>query len=260
MRSGFYTDTARIDGTERMAAYEVYDDPKAAEARLWAEPYREFNLTLNVPPDFRFRVEEPALDLGKQPHNTAASTGKPHPWSARPLTITNLGNVNLLNLRIAPDRAYLSARDPRRSGCLYTPDSDYDALALYDGAAADKGSATSGLGVRIPWGTPEPGVSDVPEQPTTPYTRKYVWWSFGGDDPANPDPNRWEDATGNAFLAGALRKARPDAPSPSVLRGRWHRRLVDQSGYVGPSGRDHPLRPARGRLLEPVRPLRGPQR
>jgi hypothetical protein len=231
----YYTDPARMDGTERMAAYELCDDPTAAEARLWAEPYREFNLTLNVPPDFRFRVEEPALDLGKQPHNTAASTGRPHPWSARPLTITNLGNVNLLNLRIAPDRAYLSARDPRRSGCLYTPDSDYDALALYNAAAADKGSATSGLGVRIPWGTPEPGVSDVPEQPTTPYTRKYVWWSFGGDDPANPDPNRWEDATGNAFLAGALRKARPDAPSPSVLRGRWHAGASwTESGYVGP--------------------------
>src|SRR5690606_8050572 len=55
----YYTDPARMDGTERMAAYELCDDPTAAEARLWAEPYREFNRTLNVPPDFRFRVEEP---------------------------------------------------------------------------------------------------------------------------------------------------------------------------------------------------------
>lgn len=96
------------------------------------EPYREFRISLVVPPDIRLRVEEETVDLGTVPHgfgihpDTTNFAFRPplsdsdpvyntNPWYQslkpfwKPFTVRSLSNVNLLNVRAVGSVDYLNA-------------------------------------------------------------------------------------------------------------------------------------------------------
>ncbi len=98
------------------------------------EPYREFRVTLGVPPDMRLRVEEDTIDIGAVPHGFGVhpdptnfafrppvSDSDPvyqtNPWYQalkpfwKPFTVRSLSNVNLLNVRAVGSVDYLDASD-----------------------------------------------------------------------------------------------------------------------------------------------------
>ncbi len=76
--------------------------------------YRGFNLSIGVNPDWKVAVTTPNVDLGSLSAGTAlvpgtvssqGNVGPANPWAPntyfQPFTVTNEGNVNLLDLRIA---------------------------------------------------------------------------------------------------------------------------------------------------------------
>jgi len=96
------------------------------------EPYREFRITLGVPPDMRLRVEEETVDIGAVPHgfgvhpdpanfafrppvSDADPVYNTNPWyqaikpAWKPFTVRSLSNVNLLNVRAVGSVDYLDA-------------------------------------------------------------------------------------------------------------------------------------------------------
>lgn len=96
------------------------------------EPYREFRVTLGVPPDMRLRVEEETVDIGAVPHGFGVhpdpsthafrppiSDSDPtylnDPWYQalkpfwKPFTVRSLSNVNLLNVRAVGSVDYLDS-------------------------------------------------------------------------------------------------------------------------------------------------------
>lgn len=96
------------------------------------EPYREFRITLGVPPDMRLRVEEETVDIGAVPHgfgvhpdpathafrppiSDSDPTYRDDPWyqaikpAWKPFTVRSLSNVNLLNVRAVGSVDYLDA-------------------------------------------------------------------------------------------------------------------------------------------------------
>lgn len=99
-----------------------------------AEAYREFQYGIHVPADRRIRVEDTILDVGEVPHGFGfipdPTTGEPvafesslsaniarfDPW-LKPFTAYNIGNTNLINLRMAvaaPGLISDTVQDPTR--------------------------------------------------------------------------------------------------------------------------------------------------
>jgi outer membrane protein assembly factor BamB len=99
-----------------------------------AEAYREFQFGIHVPADRRIRVEETVVDIGEVPHGfgfvPTPGSGEPvafeptladnirkfDPW-LKPFTAYNIGNTNLLNLRLAvaaPGLISDTVQDPTR--------------------------------------------------------------------------------------------------------------------------------------------------
>ncbi|MDO8684270.1 MAG: PQQ-binding-like beta-propeller repeat protein [Armatimonadota bacterium] len=90
----------------------------SGDPTTYIEPFRPFIVKIGVLPDFRIRVEESLIDLGKAPHGLGMEfpsvDGTLPPWSPfdaqvnplapsaswyREFTVKNLGNVNALNIQ-----------------------------------------------------------------------------------------------------------------------------------------------------------------
>lgn len=98
-----------------------FDDGNVRRGRptTYIEPHRKFRVGVSVPPDLRILVEESTVDLGKAPHGmgidlmpefvASNATGDAYggmlsspvvePWF-KPITVKNVGNINLYNLRV----------------------------------------------------------------------------------------------------------------------------------------------------------------
>ncbi len=167
----------------------------------YEEAYREFDVSVYVPPDFRFTVAETTVDLGKHPHGTASLAGDPEPAAVRAFTVRNDGNVNLVALRVAHD--YLVEGSPTTTPVnLYCPETDYDLAA----------GSSQGLGLRIP-----PVEGGLP----------HIWWSFAPR--FTGDPNAW--TLGSSFRHGYLAKAQVGAGAPTTLEGV---QPPGDGSYLGP--------------------------
>jgi hypothetical protein len=109
-------DTSTI-GTEQYAGYDglftvfvdSYGNQTPTLTQNSRDAYRTFSLVAGVPPDFRFYSSTPNVDLGSLatgaglPLNPANFVPDNSPFTAmfQPFNVTNVGNVNLLNLQVA---------------------------------------------------------------------------------------------------------------------------------------------------------------
>ncbi|MDO8588149.1 MAG: hypothetical protein Q7T82_14070 [Armatimonadota bacterium] len=137
----------------------------------YVEPYRPFRVRVQVAPDYRIRVEESIVDLGKAPHGLGDSMGwSPFPngpWF-REFTVKNLGNVNVKNARAAKWDMYspqsgvpLFAVNPLTGtpNILTSLDDRYDALNGIDDLPDDYGHTISKARV----GDTEPTILTIPD-------------------------------------------------------------------------------------------------
>ncbi|MDH7570432.1 MAG: hypothetical protein QHJ73_12700, partial [Armatimonadota bacterium] len=172
------------------------DDPDAStpgQPARYEEAYRELDISLRVPTDFRFSFETPTVDLGKHPHNVMAGVATQLP-AVKGFSIKNEGNVNLLNLRLATVYDVNGQSNAPQTVRFVSPDTEYDMTA----------GRTQLRGVHFP--------AQVMNGNTT--VREHVWWSFA------PTPDVWRDPNNAAqFCGGILLKPRPSAsPSPTSVR------------------------------------------
>jgi hypothetical protein len=121
-----YVDVPRFQPANTMGGYSAtmqayldtinngtFDDGNVilGQPTAYVEPYRPFRVRVGVAADYRVRVEESVIDLGKAPHGLGhhmdlwdpfeVAPNPAAPWF-REFTVKNLGNVNILNVEAAP--------------------------------------------------------------------------------------------------------------------------------------------------------------